>query len=158
MAWLHTSRHANSSQPEPGNPLSPIDHIKERIADAGYSIGEVTGRQSVVERGVIRPRNKAEMNTAGKKNTIAEFNGGQLDALIINRSGSTGLSMHASETFSDQRRRVMVVAQAELDISNHADAGAYQPNRPGNCEWEVSRAKRHLRPAQICAADGQCAH
>ena len=100
-------------------PLSPIDHIKERIADAGYSIGEVTGRQSVVERGIIRPRNKAEMNTAGKKNTIAKFNGGQLDALIINRSGSTGLSMHASETFPDQRRRVMVVAQAELDINNH---------------------------------------
>jgi hypothetical protein len=100
-------------------PLSPIDHIKERIAEAGFSIGEVTGRQTVVERGIIRPRNKAEMNTAGKKNTIAKFNGGQLDALIINRSGSTGLSMHASETFPDQRRRVMVVAQAELDINNH---------------------------------------
>jgi hypothetical protein len=100
-------------------PLSPIDHIKERIKAAGFSIGEVTGRQMVVEGGILRPRNKAELNTAGKKNTIAKFNGGQIDALIINRSGSTGLSMHASETFSDQRRRVMVIAQAELDINNH---------------------------------------
>jgi hypothetical protein len=101
-------------------PLSPIDRIKQLIEAAGYSIGEVTGRQTIVdENGVLRKRPKAEMNTAGKKNTIAKFNGGQIDALIINRSGSTGLSMHASETFADQRRRVMVIAQAELDINNH---------------------------------------
>jgi hypothetical protein len=100
-------------------PLSPIDHIKQKIEEAGFSIGEITGRQTVVTGGILRQRNKAEMNTAGKKNTIAKFNGGQLDALIINRSGSTGLSMHASETFADQRRRVMIVAQAELDINNH---------------------------------------
>jgi hypothetical protein len=100
-------------------PLSPIDHIKQRIQEAGYSIGEITGRQTVVENGILRGRNKAEMKTAGKKNTIAKFNGGSLDALIINRSGSTGLSMHASETFDDQRRRMMIVAQAELDINNH---------------------------------------
>lgn len=100
-------------------PLSPIDHIKSKIEEAGFSIGEITGRQTVVVGGVLRQRNKAEMNTAGKKNTIAKFNNGQLDALIINRSGSTGLSMHASETFADQRRRVMVIAQAELDINNH---------------------------------------
>jgi hypothetical protein len=101
-------------------PLSPIDHIKQLIQGAGHSIGEITGRQTIVdENGVLRKRPSAEMNTAGKKNTIAKFNGGQLDALIINRSGSTGLSMHASETFADQRRRVMVIAQAELDINNH---------------------------------------
>lgn len=101
-------------------PLSPIDRIKQLIEAAGHSIGEITGRQAIVdENGVLRKRPKAEMNTAGKKNTIAKFNGGQLDALIINRSGSTGLSMHASETFADQRRRVMVIAQAELDINNH---------------------------------------
>lgn len=100
-------------------PLSPIDHIKQKIEEAGFSIGEITGRQTVVVEGVLKGRNKAELNTAGKKNTIAKFNGGQIDALIINRSGSTGLSMHASETFEDQRRRVMIVAQAELDINNH---------------------------------------
>ena len=100
-------------------PLSPIDHIKQKIEEAGFSIGEITGRQTVVTGGTLRNRNKAELNTAGKKNTIAKFNGGQIDALIINRSGSTGLSMHSSETFADQRRRLMIVAQAELDINNH---------------------------------------
>ncbi|MDD5376162.1 strawberry notch-like NTP hydrolase domain-containing protein, partial [Acidithiobacillus sp.] len=100
-------------------PLSPIDHIKHRIEEAGFSIGEITGRQTVLENGVLKGRNKAEMKTAGKKNTIAKYNGGPLDALIINRSGSTGLSMHASATFADQRRRVMIIAQAELDINNH---------------------------------------
>lgn len=100
-------------------PISPIDHVKSRIEEAGYSIGEITGRQTVVVNGVLRQRNKAEQKTAGKKNTIAKFNNGGLDALIINRSGSTGLSMHASEKFEDQRRRVMVIGQAELDINNH---------------------------------------
>jgi hypothetical protein len=100
-------------------PISPIDHIKQRIEESGYSIGEITGRQTVVVNGVLRPRNKAEQKTAGKKNTIAKFNNGGLDALIINRSGSTGLSMHASEKFGDQRRRVMIIGQAELDINNH---------------------------------------
>ena len=104
-------------------PISPIDAIKERIEAAGYSIGEITGRGTVVSTkdGVARlaRRNKSELKTAGKKNTIAKFNEGQIDALIINRSGSTGLSMHASEKFADQRRRVMILAQAEPDINNH---------------------------------------
>jgi len=104
-------------------PISPIDAIKERIEAAGYSIGEITGRNTVVSTkdGVARltPRNRSELNTAGKKNTISKFNEGQIDALIINRSGSTGLSMHASEKFADQRRRVMILAQAEPDINNH---------------------------------------
>ncbi|MEY3252217.1 MAG: mismatch repair protein MutS, partial [Pseudomonadota bacterium] len=121
-------------------PLSPIDYIKEKIQAAGFSIGEITGRQMVVEGGAIRPRNKAELNTAGKKNTIAKFNGGTLDALIINRSGSTGLSMHASETFADQRRRVMIVAQAELDINNHMQMLG-RINRTG----QVSQAKPGAR-------------
>ena len=104
-------------------PLSPIDAIKERIQAAGHSIGEITGRSTVVSTkdGVSRlaPRDKTELKTAGKKNTIAKFNDGQIDALIINRSGSTGLSMHSSEKFADQRRRVMIIAQAEADINNH---------------------------------------
>ena len=100
-------------------PISPIDAIKQRIQKAGYSIGEITGRGTVVVDGVYKKRDKTELKTAGKKNTIAKFNEGQLDALIINRSGSTGLSMHASEKFADQRRRVMIIAQAELDINNH---------------------------------------
>jgi hypothetical protein len=101
-------------------PLSPIDAIKQGIVDAGFSIGEITGRQTVLDKNnVLRKRNIGELNSAGKKNTIAKFNDGRIDALLINRSGSTGLSMHASETFEDQRRRVMIVAQAELDINNH---------------------------------------
>jgi hypothetical protein len=109
-------------------PVSPIDAIKQRIREAGYSIGEVTGRQMVVDSvtnpdGTVDnrlvPRDKKELKTAGKKNTIAKFNEGEIDALLINRSGSTGLSMHSSEKFADQRRRVMIIAQAELDINNH---------------------------------------
>jgi hypothetical protein len=103
-----------------GLPISPIDHIKMRIRDAGFSVGEVTGRQTVVEHGIYKARDASERGVAGKKNTIAKFNNNQLDALIVNRAGSTGLSMHASEKFPEPRKpRVMFIVQAEGDINNH---------------------------------------
>ena len=37
--------------------------------------------------------------------------------ILLNCSGSTGISLHASEKFADQRPRHMIVAQAERDIN-----------------------------------------
>ncbi|MEL7315473.1 MAG: strawberry notch C-terminal domain-containing protein, partial [Cyanobacteria bacterium J06559_3] len=39
------------------------------------------------------------------------------DVILLNCSGSTGISLHASERFADQRPRHMIVAQAERDIN-----------------------------------------
>ncbi len=104
-------------------PSSPIDYIKDKLAKAGYTVGEITGRRHILDyssgtpRYMLRPQK--EISTGGRNKTISAFNGGRLDALIINQAGSTGLSLHAGEDFKDQRRRFMIIAQAEGNIDTH---------------------------------------
>lgn len=100
-----------------GMPISPIDAIKRRIQEAGYSIGEITAREGEVEEtgGVVTvsKRQRKERNKI-----LSEYNHGVLDALIVNGSGATGLSAHTDPIFRDQRQRHMIVAQAAPDINS----------------------------------------
>ncbi len=99
-------------------PASPIDYLKAKLTAAGLRVGEITGRQSVInydangENGVL-----AQRDTHEKNRMVNDFNSGALDALILNRSGSTGLSLHSSARFRDQKQRHMFVVQADLDIN-----------------------------------------
>ena len=103
-----------------GIPVSPIDWIRYRIEDAGYSVKEITGRNVKVSYSdesspVFERVDSAEISD--KVATTAEFNSGKVDALILNVAGSTGISLHASEKFLDQRVRHMIVVQAAKDIN-----------------------------------------
>lgn len=104
-------------------PLSPIDYIKARILKAGYSFGELTGRTDLIDYSTPKPtfrvRHGKEMSTAGRNETIKGFNSGKLDVLLLNQTGSTGLSLHASEKVKDQRKRHMIIVQAEKNIDTH---------------------------------------
>lgn len=105
-----------------GISISPIDVIKQRISDAGYTVAEVTGRKSEVQInprtmvGIIMPRKKINTNDAFRM-----FNNNEVDVLMINQSGSTGASAHAVPTNKVSRenvkQRVMIVLQPELDIN-----------------------------------------
>ena len=103
-------------------PASPIDHIRQRIVDAGYSVVEITGRQNIVSYadGQMRyeKRSPEELGDAGKRRTVTRFNNGEIDVLILNQSGSTGLSAHASRDNppAGQKRRHMIIAQADRNI------------------------------------------
>lgn len=100
-------------------PVSPLDWIRHRIEQAGYSVAEITGRNRTVDYSKARPvlsmLPSAEQND--KVGTTQRFNSGTLDAIILNVSGSTGISLHASEKFKDQRKRLMIVAQPAQDIN-----------------------------------------
>jgi hypothetical protein len=99
-------------------PISPIDFIKNRIQQAGYSIDEITGRNTEV---VTTPDGKATPTSRKKRDrrvVLDDFNNGRLDAILVNKSGSTGTSAHTDPKFKDQRRRVMVVGQAAPDIND----------------------------------------
>lgn len=123
-----------------GMPVSPIDYIKHRLAQAGYETGEITGRQHVIQykqRGTgdehdmsYRMRPGKEVKISGRAKTLVDFNSGNIDALVINQAGSTGLSIHASSTFKDQRKRVMLIAQPELNIDTHMQM-LYRIDRTG---------------------------
>ncbi len=105
-----------------GISISPIDVIVKKIKDAGYSVAEVTGRKYEVQvnlktsKGLVLSRKRINTNDA-----FRQFNNNEVDVLMINQSGSTGASAHAIPTAKvpkDQvRQRVMIVLQAELDIS-----------------------------------------
>jgi hypothetical protein len=105
-------------------PVSPIDWIHHRLKQAGYTSSEITGRTHTVQYGsegapVYRVRPGKETSIAGRRKVITDFNSGRLDAVVLNQAGSTGLSLHASEKFADQRRRRMIIAQAEKNIDTH---------------------------------------
>ncbi|MBD5414840.1 MAG: hypothetical protein HDR46_00990 [Bacteroides sp.] len=99
-------------------PISPMDAIRMKIEEAGYSVAEITGRTMQLNRTedgryIVEARKDRD-----KKAAMRDFNSGKLDVLMINKSGSTGISLHASSKFEDQRPRVMVFAQFQSDIND----------------------------------------
>ena len=105
-------------------PISPIDWLHHRLRKAGYRTAEITGRKETLEYGgpddaTFAERLDSEISPGGRRVNIDKFNRGALDVMILNRAGSTGLSLHSSSKFKDQRRRRMIIAQAEGNIDVH---------------------------------------
>lgn len=97
---------------------SPIDVIKNELQKAGYKVGELTGRQTEFvynENGTVTKVKRADTD---KKKLARDFNDGKIDALILNKSAATGISLHASSKYKDQKKRVMIVAQQQLDVND----------------------------------------
>lgn len=105
-------------QTSTGLSLSPIDVIKNELEKAGYKVGELTGRQTEFvynENGTVTKVKRADTD---KKKLARDFNDGKIDALILNKSAATGISLHASSKYKDQKKRVMIVAQQQLDVND----------------------------------------
>lgn len=105
-----------------GITISPIDVVKQKLTEAGYSVAEVTGRKFDVQlsdngrSGLVSSRKRENTNDAFRR-----FNNNEVDVLMINQSGSTGASAHAVPTSKVTKdkvlQRVMIILQAELDIN-----------------------------------------
>lgn len=103
--------------------LSPIDDIRDRIEEEGrrlhasgeipapWKADEISARKMRVRGGVYETMKAQDRNA-----TIVGFNGGALDALVITRAASTGLSLHASEKVRDRRRRRMIELQIPSNV------------------------------------------
>jgi hypothetical protein len=101
-------------------PMSPIDWIRHKITAAGHTIGEITGRSLSVDYTDPKKPTLSQVPAEERTDKVAttrKFNDGRLDAILLNVSGSTGISLHASEKFKDQRQRHMIVAQPAQDIN-----------------------------------------
>ena len=99
-------------------PISPMDSIRMRIEEAGYSVSEITGRTLCINRTGNGKYVVGRRQDTDKKAAARDFNSGKVDVLMINKSGSTGISLHSSTKFADQRQRVMVFAQFQQDIND----------------------------------------
>ena len=96
-------------------PLSPIDYMREKISEFGIITNEITGRGMGID--VDGETYKREI--PGATDVMREFNTGDTHFLVINQSGSTGISLHDSEKNDNagQHPRTMIVAQPNLDIN-----------------------------------------
>lgn len=110
-----------------GLSISPIDQLIHLLetekkpkhlgghSDTYFKVAEVTGRS---QRITFTPEGAAiESFKSNTEKSFRLFNSGAYDVLLINQSGSTGSSAHASKDFKDQRQRAMIVHQFELDIN-----------------------------------------
>ncbi len=100
-------------------PASPIDFIKSKLANAGFSMGELTGRRweaMPVGEGVYRLDRRDDSNKRDRQMVMNRFNSGESTGIIINKAGATGIDLHADFRFEDQRVRDMIVMQADDDI------------------------------------------
>ncbi len=110
-----------------GLSLSPIDQLIQLIEqekkpkhlgghDEDYfKVTEVTGRHQKVNFDEDNAIVSSFRSTTERSFRL--FNQGKFDVLLINQSGSTGASAHASKDFEDQRQRAMIIHQFELDIN-----------------------------------------
>lgn len=125
-----------------GLPISPMDAIRMKIEAAGYSVAEITRRTVQLNRTEDGRYIVESRKDRDKKAAMRDFNSGRLDVLMINKSGSTGISLHASSKFEDQRPRVMVFAQFQSDINDEVQMRGRidrsgQVTR-GRCEYIMS--------------------
>lgn len=119
-----------------GISISPIDVIKTRIKNAGFTVGEITGRKYEIEftdnsmnKGRVKNRKKEDTNR-----TVYQFQTNKIDCMLLNQAGSTGISLHAQKRFpevteiyptppkslspaNEVKKRVMIVCQPNLDIN-----------------------------------------
>lgn len=99
-------------------PLSPIDYMRHRVEAAGIRTGEITGRSEGIDKnGKVYVRSPKEVSKPGQVRVMNAFNNENLDFIVLNQSGSTGISLHASEKFARRDPRMMIVAQPHLDIN-----------------------------------------
>ena len=90
--------------------ISPIDMIINQLAKENIPCNEISGRTfRVNDNGKIERINKQP-----KAKLVSEFNSGLKDVIIITRAGASGLSLHSSAVFKDQRIRALY----ELEITN----------------------------------------
>ncbi len=105
----------------PDLPLAPLDMLGKRLADHGYTMGEVSGR-TVSLRPNLLDASKWDVHFHPKADAVANvagFQNGRLDAIVITRAGSTGISLHATNRFadSDTRQREFIVLQRAANIA-----------------------------------------
>lgn len=90
--------------------ISPIDSLIESFKKDNIPCGEISGRTfSISSDGKI-----SKLVKLPKTKIVAKFNNGEEDVVILTRAGASGISLHASAAFKDQKVRVLY----ELEITN----------------------------------------
>ncbi|WP_420213573.1 strawberry notch-like NTP hydrolase domain-containing protein (plasmid) [Burkholderia aenigmatica] len=75
----------------PDIPVSPLDTLRQKLNDAGYSNGEISGRSFQTRPSPDDP-NKiiVSIRPDQRLQTLSDFNNGRADSVTLTRAGSTG--------------------------------------------------------------------
>jgi C-terminal domain on Strawberry notch homologue/Type III restriction enzyme, res subunit/Zc3h12a-like Ribonuclease NYN domain len=90
--------------------ISPIDQIIDTLRESSIRCNEISGRTFRI----INNNKVEKIQKAPKSKLVKEFNDGDVNVIILTRAGASGLSLHASAAFKDQRVRDLF----ELEITN----------------------------------------
>ncbi|MBN3744772.1 hypothetical protein G3N96_04890 [Burkholderia sp. Se-20373] len=102
----------------PDIPVSPLDTLRQKLNDAGYSCGEISGRSFQTRPSPDDPgKIIVSIRPDQRLQTLADFNNGRLDSTALTRAGSTGLSAHSSAKFADRRQRELIEAQIANNVA-----------------------------------------
>lgn len=102
----------------PDIPVSPLDTLRYKLSQAGFTNGEISGRSFQTEPVPDDPsRILVTIRPDQRIQTLADFNNGRVDAVTLTRAGSTGLSAHSSAKFADRRQREMIEAQIANNVA-----------------------------------------
>lgn len=127
--------------------LSPIDIIKQKIEDAGYTCSEISGRKIGV---MTRPDGSQivyNVRSGNRNRIIDQFNSGVTDAIVLTPAGSTGISLHAGEKFKDQRQRELIEAQIANNVATRLQIFG-RVGRKGQVCWPIIRSLDSGLPAE----------
>ncbi len=102
----------------PDIPVSPLDTLRQKLNEAGFSYGEISGRSFQTRPSPDDP-NKiiVSIRPDQRLQTLSDFNSGRLDSTALTRAGSTGLSAHSSAKFADRRQRELIEAQIANNVA-----------------------------------------
>lgn len=141
--------------------IDGADLVKAACDKLELSCGEITGRtKGKGRRGVSGETNgryylyeiEGSADSAVNQETARRFNNGDLDALVINRSASTGISLHASPANGDDcRRRGMIKLEIQADIVQERQIDG-RVDRTGQIE-----PPRYVTPLTGLASDDRLA-
>lgn len=127
--------------------LSPIDTIKQKIEDAGYTCSEISGRKIGV---MTRPDGTQvvyNVKSINRNKIIDNFNNGITDATVLTSAGSTGISLHAGEKFKDQRQRELIEVQIANNVATRLQILG-RAGRKGQVCWPINRTIDSGLPAE----------
>lgn len=96
--------------------LSPLDKLANILRAQGIKVNELSGRSYQV----VQQNDKWVINNQfGKierQVLVSQFNNEDTHVMILTGAGASGISLHASEAFKDQRQRCLI----EWDIASNA--------------------------------------
>lgn len=123
-AWVSSMKHQVDDADLATMRVDGADLIKAALDKMGLNCGELTGRTTGGGWGVTGDIDGRfylyEMEKGGAEAThqvANKFNSGELDAVVLNKSSSAGISIHAAKSVGeDLRRRCMFKMELQGDI------------------------------------------